>query len=137
MKMGARETLWSYANRYWELYNEIEGGNEKVAASAFRLGLPDDLELRESLTMRPPKDMRQLTRCIKKYKRMEDDQQQSKGKAPAASQYSKESRQEGFQLRPRRELRIQKPSARVEEVNVAFKEPVHKILERIKNEPYF
>ena len=40
MKMGPRETLQSYANRYWELYNEIGGGNEKVAASTFRLGLP-------------------------------------------------------------------------------------------------
>ena len=27
MKMGARETLRSYGNRYWELYNEIGGGN--------------------------------------------------------------------------------------------------------------
>ena len=25
----------------------------------------------------------------------------------------------------------------MEEVNVAFKEPVHKIMDRIKNEPYF
>ena len=23
MRMGNGETLWSYANRYWELYNEI------------------------------------------------------------------------------------------------------------------
>ena len=36
MKMGAKEALRSYASRYWELYNEIGGGNEKVAASTFR-----------------------------------------------------------------------------------------------------
>lgn len=41
MKMGARETLWSYASRYWELYNEISGGNEKVVASTFQLELQD------------------------------------------------------------------------------------------------
>nr|POE88553.1 hypothetical protein CFP56_48648 [Quercus suber] len=35
------------------------------------------------------------------------------------------------------DLRIQEPSAQAGEVNVAFKEPVHKILERIKHEPYF
>ena len=58
MKMGVGETLRSYARRYWELYNEISGGNEKVAASTFRLGLPKDSELRESLTIRPPKNMR-------------------------------------------------------------------------------
>lgn len=55
MKMGARETLQSYANRYWELYNEIGESNEKVATSTFRLGLLEDLKLRESLTMRPSK----------------------------------------------------------------------------------
>ena len=69
MKMGAGETLRSYANRYWELYNEIGGGNEKVATSTFRLGLPEDLELRVSLTKRPPYNMRQLMRRIEEYKR--------------------------------------------------------------------
>ena len=34
-------------------------------------------------------------------------------------------------------MRIQKPGAQVGEVNVMFKEPVHKIMDRIKNEPYF
>ena len=62
MKMGASETLHSYANRYWELYNEIGGGNEKIAVSTFQLGLPEDFELRDSLTMRPLEDMRQLMR---------------------------------------------------------------------------
>ena len=82
IKMKVGETLWSYASRYWELYNEIGGGNEKIAASTFRMGLPEDSELRESLTKRPPEDMRQLIRRIEKYKRLEDDWLQNKGKAP-------------------------------------------------------
>ena len=73
MKMGARETLRNYTNRYWELYNEIGRGNEKIATSTFRLGLPEDSKLRKSLTMRPLEDMRQLMRCIEEYKRLEDD----------------------------------------------------------------
>ena len=40
----------SYITRY-------EGGNERVAASTFRLGLPQELELRDSLTMHPLEDM--------------------------------------------------------------------------------
>ena len=32
-------------------------GNEKIAASTFRMGLPEDSGLRESLTRRPPVDM--------------------------------------------------------------------------------
>ncbi|XP_030970606.1 uncharacterized protein LOC115990988 [Quercus lobata] len=35
MKMRVGETLRSYTRRYWELYNEIGGGNEKIVASTF------------------------------------------------------------------------------------------------------
>lgn len=103
MKIRAGDTLRSYANCYWELYNEISGGNKKVAASTFRLGLPQDSELRDSLTMRPPENMHQLMRRIEKYKSLEDDRQQSKGKALATSQFAKDSRSGGFQSRLRRE----------------------------------
>lgn len=98
MKIGVGETLRNYANHYWELYNEISGGNKKVVASTFRLTLPQDSELRDSLTMRPPENMHQLIRCIKEYKRLKDDRKQSKGKALATSQYAKDS------------LRIQEPN---------------------------
>ena len=36
IKMGVGETFRSYASRYWELYNKISGGNEKIAASTFQ-----------------------------------------------------------------------------------------------------
>ena len=58
MKMRVGETLRSYGSRYWELYNEIGVGNEKIVASTFRIGLLEDSELPESLTKRPPEDMR-------------------------------------------------------------------------------
>ena len=35
MRMRSGETLQSYTNRYWELYNEIGEGNEQVAANTF------------------------------------------------------------------------------------------------------
>ena len=82
MKMRVGETLHSYASRYWELYSEIGWGNEKIATSTIRMGLPEDSELRESLTKRPPEDMRQLMRRIEEYKCLENDRLQSKGKAP-------------------------------------------------------
>ena len=82
IKMGVGETLHNYTSRYWELYNEIGGGNERIAVSTFRMGLPENSELRESLTKRPPEDMMQLMRRIKEYKRLEDGRLQSKGKAP-------------------------------------------------------
>ena len=82
MKMRIDKTLRNYANWYWELYNEIGGSNKKIAASTFRMGLPEDSKLRESLTKKPPEDIRQLMRRIKEYKHLEYDQLQSKGKAP-------------------------------------------------------
>nr|XP_023875908.1 uncharacterized protein LOC111988357 [Quercus suber] len=74
MKMGVGETLCSYTNRYWELYNEIGRVNEKIATSTFRMGMPEDSGLQESLTRRSPEDMRQLIRRIEEYKILEDDQ---------------------------------------------------------------
>nr|XP_023889569.1 uncharacterized protein LOC112001626 [Quercus suber] len=109
MKMRVGETLRNYASRYWELYNEIGGGNEKIAASTFRMGLPEESGLRESLTKKPPEDMRQLMRRIEEYKRLEDDIIQSKGKA----QVTDRPRQSGFQLRARGNLRIQETTAPV------------------------
>nr|XP_023896682.1 uncharacterized protein LOC112008580 [Quercus suber] len=58
MKMRVGETFHSYTSRYWELYNEIGRGNEKITVSTFRMGLPEDSELRELLRRRPPEDMR-------------------------------------------------------------------------------
>ena len=133
IKMGVGETLRSYASRYWDLYNEIDGGNERIASSTFRMGLPENSKLQELLTKRPPEDMRQLMRCIEEYKRLEDDRLQNKGKAPLVNRF----RPGIFPLRPRRDLRMQEPKIQLGEVNVAFKELVHKIVDRIKNEPFF
>ena len=40
IKMGVDETLRSYASRYWELYNEIGGGNEKLQQALLEWGYP-------------------------------------------------------------------------------------------------
>ena len=70
--------------------------NEKIAASTFMMGLPEDSELLESFTRKPPEDIGQLMRHIKEYKRLEDDRLQSKGKAS----FVNFPRQSNFQPRP-------------------------------------
>jgi len=74
------------------------------------MGLPEDSELQESLTKRPPEDMRQLMRHIEEYKCLEDDRLQSKGKASLLNR----SRQGVFPLRPRKDLRMQELEAQME-----------------------
>lgn len=108
-----------------------------MAASTFKLGLPYKFELRDSLTIKPPENMHQLMRWIEEYNRLEDNRLQSKGKAPAAFQYQREHRIGVFQQRPRREDEGQNRISWAERVNVVFKELVHKILEKIKHDPYF
>ena len=97
------------------------------------MGLLKDSELRESLTRRPLEDIRQLMRRIEEYKRLEDDRLQNKGKASLLNH----SWQSVFPPRPGKDLRMQELEAQMGEVNVAFKEPVHKIVDQIKNEPFF
>lgn len=133
IKIRVEETLRSYASQYWELYNKIGGGNEKIATSTFRMGLPEDSKLRESLTKRPLEDMRQLMSCIEEYKRLEDDWLQNRGKALLLGR----SQQGVVQTKPKKDFRMQEPEVQIEGVNVAFKELVHKILDRIKNESFF
>ena len=45
MKMRVGETLCNYASRYWGFYNEIGGGNEKIAVRTFKIGLLEDSKL--------------------------------------------------------------------------------------------
>ena len=72
-------------------------------------------------------------RRIEEYKWLEDDRLQNKGKAPIINH----PRHIGFQSRPRKDLRIQESGPQMGEVNVGFKELVHRIVDQIKNEPYF
>ena len=81
MAMREGETLKTYSNKYWETYNEIHGDFEDVAMRTFKVGLPTKHELRKSLTMKFALSIRQLMDCIDKYKRVEEDQTQGKGKA--------------------------------------------------------
>ena len=79
--MREGETLKAYSDRYWEMYNEIEGDYDDVAISTFKSGLPIEHGLRKSLTGKPVTSLRQLIDWIDKYKRVEEDQQLGKGKA--------------------------------------------------------
>ena len=70
-----------YAERYWEMFNEIDGDFDEVTIRTFRVGLPSEHGLRKSLTGKLVTSLHQLMDWVDKYKRIEDDQQQGKGKA--------------------------------------------------------
>ena len=57
---GEGETLKTYSDRYWEMFNEIDGDFENVVIRTFKVGLPTEHDLRKSLTMKPARSMHQL-----------------------------------------------------------------------------
>ena len=107
------------------MFNEIDGDFDDVAIRTFKVGLPAEHDLRKPLTKKLVRSMCRLMDHIEEYKRLEDNQLHNKGKAPAISH----PQQGGFQSRPRKDLRIQEPRPQMGEVNVAFKEPVHRIVD--------
>ena len=47
------ETLKTYSDRYWEMFNEIDGDFDDVAIRTFKVDLPVEHDLRKSLTGKP------------------------------------------------------------------------------------
>ena len=74
MSMRDGETLKAYSDRYWEMFNEIDGSYNDVAISTFKAGLPAQHDLRKSLTGKPITSVRLLMDRIDKYRRIEEDQ---------------------------------------------------------------
>ena len=81
MTMREGVSMKAYAKKYWEMFNEIDGNFDEVAIRTFKVGLPSEHGLRKSLTGKPVTSLRQLMDRVDKYKMIEDDQQQGKGKA--------------------------------------------------------
>ena len=86
MSMRERETLKKYSDRYWEMFNEIDGDFDDVAIRTFKIGLLAEHDLRKSLTKKPIRSVRRLMDHIDEYKRIEEDQQQGKGRAKVIPQ---------------------------------------------------
>ena len=138
MSMREGEILKAYLDGYWEMFNEIDGSYDDVAISTFKVGLSADHDLRKSLTSKPVTSVRLLMDRIDKYRRIEEDQLQGKGKAKVIPQEMRDSRSNRAQNnRPRRDFTGQSRSANTQVVNVVFREPVQKILEKVRNEPFF
>ena len=75
MSMREGKSVKAYSERYWEMFNEIDGDFDEVAIKTFKVGLPAEHGLRKSLTGKLVTNLRQLMDRVDKYKRIEDDQQ--------------------------------------------------------------
>ena len=98
LSMREWETLKTYSDRYCEIFNEIDGNFDDVAIRTFKVGLPTEHGLRKSLTGKPATSVRQLMDRIDKYKQVEEDQQQGKGKSKVISQEMRDFRSNRYKL---------------------------------------
>ena len=136
--MREGESVQVYSERYWEMFNEIDGDFDEAAIKTFKIGLPAEHGLKKSLTGKPIASLRQLTDRVDKYKRIEDDQQQGKGKAKVIPQEMRDFRSDRYNNnRPRRDYGGQLGSINTQAINTMFWEPIRQVLEKIKNEPFF
>ena len=78
MSMQEGETLKTYSDRYWKMFNEIDGDFDSVAIRTFKVSLPTEHDLRKSLTKKLIRSVRRLMDRIDEYKRVEENQQQRK-----------------------------------------------------------
>ena len=133
MSMREGESEKAYAERYWEMFNEIDGDFDEVAIRTFKVGLPSEHGLRKSLTGKPVTSLRQLMDRVDKYKRIEDDQQQGKEKAKVILQEMRDFRSDRYSNnQPRRDYADQSGSNNTQVVSAVFREPVHQVLEKNK-----
>ena len=96
MTMREGESVKAYAERYWKMFNEIDGDFDEVAIRTFKVGFPPEHGLRRSLTGKLVTSLRQLMDRVNKYKRIEDDQQQGKGKAKVVPQERRDFRSDRY-----------------------------------------
>ena len=58
MSMREGESVKAYSDRYWEMFNKIDGDFNDVAIKTFKVGLPSKHDLRKSLTVKPVSSLR-------------------------------------------------------------------------------
>ena len=76
-----------------------------MAISTFKVGLPTEHDLRKSLTGKPVASVCQLMDQIDKYRRVEEDQLQGKGKAKVIPQEMSDFRSDrSHNNRPRKDF---------------------------------
>ena len=73
MSMREGESMKAYAERYWEMFNEIDGNFDEVAIRTFKVGFSSKHDLRKSLINKSITSLRQLMDRVDKFKMIEKD----------------------------------------------------------------
>ena len=138
MAMREGETLKTYSDRYWKMFNEIDGDFDDMTIRILNVDLPAEHDLRKSLTRKLVRSVRRLMDRIDEYKQVEEDQQQGKGKAKVVPQDKRDLRSNKYNnSQPRRDFAGNFGSTTTQVVSTVFREPVHQILKKSRTSHTF
>ena len=70
MMVREGETLKMYLDRYWGMFNEIDGDFDDVVIRTFKVGFPAKHNLRKPLTKKPIRSVHRLMDRIDEYKQV-------------------------------------------------------------------
>ncbi|XP_057461870.1 uncharacterized protein LOC130752096 [Actinidia eriantha] len=130
LRKDKNESIRNYSKRYWKIYNEIEEYSEEMAVASYKLKLAPGDRLWENLTLDPPNGLRNLMSWVEMFARLKDDVRQ------AEKTESKTSRDE-TQAKRRKDRSGPYESIAKQGINVIFKEPIYKLLAKIRDKLYF
>ena len=115
------------------MFNKIDDDFDEIAIKTFKVSLPAEHGLRKSLTGKLVTSLRQLMDRVDKYKRIEDDQQQGKGKAKVIPQEMRDFKSDRYNNNhPRRDYAGQSGSTDIQAVNTVFREQSGKFWRRLR-----
>ena len=115
------------------MFNKIDGDFDEIAIKTFKVSLPAEHGLRKSLTGKLVTSLRQLMDRVDKYKRIEDDQQQGKGKVKVIPQEMRDFKSDRYNNNhPRRDYAGQSGSTDIQAVNTVFREQSSKFWRRLR-----
>ncbi|XP_028080125.1 uncharacterized protein LOC114281759 [Camellia sinensis] len=108
--------------------------NQELVVVSFKNGLENDCLLRQSLAKILPKSMEDLMARIKKYAMAEEDK---KAKKTSVMKQEKRNRSPKRSRGNNSTDRLEHGLRAMQAVSIVFKIPICRILERIRNQPYF
>ncbi|XP_028067667.1 uncharacterized protein LOC114270393 [Camellia sinensis] len=132
LRIGEDERIRVYAKKYYEGFNRIPRCNQELAVVSFKNCLNDDYILRKSLAKTLLKSMEELMARIEKYARAKEDMPGMKA--------SKQEKRNGSPKRGRGNTNFSKQETGLraaQAMTTVFRIPVYKVLERIRNQPYY
>lgn len=67
LRRKVNESLKDFFDHYYDIYNLVEGCDQKTAATSFKRGLDRNFDLSKELMLRPLNDMSDLMRTVTRY----------------------------------------------------------------------